>query len=77
MNDFQLAAVYSRTIEKAEEFAGKYDIPHIFTDLEEMAASSEIDAVYIATLKCLSCGTSYLIFEKLTSMYCVKTARSQ
>ena len=46
---FELAAVCSRTRERAEEFAAKHSIPHIFTSLEEMASSPYIDAVYIAT----------------------------
>ena len=49
INDFTLSAVYSRTEEKAKEFAEKNDAKHTFTDLEKMAASDEIDAVYIAS----------------------------
>ncbi|HEY0828342.1 MAG TPA: Gfo/Idh/MocA family oxidoreductase [Bacilli bacterium] len=47
--EFKLTAVYSRTIEKAEEFAAKYSIPGTYTDLSEMAQSHEVDAVYIAS----------------------------
>ncbi|WP_079507330.1 Gfo/Idh/MocA family protein [Mesobacillus jeotgali] len=47
--DFQLVAVYSRTEERAAKFAGKYDVDNIFTDLEEMAKSDAIDAVYLAS----------------------------
>ncbi|TVY01018.1 Gfo/Idh/MocA family protein [Paenibacillus cremeus] len=46
---FVLTAVYSRSEETAAQFADKHDIPHRFTDLEQMAASSELDAVYIAS----------------------------
>ncbi|OPA75269.1 oxidoreductase [Paenibacillus selenitireducens] len=46
---FELAAVFSRTSERAAEFAGNYGVSKIFTDLEEMALSQDIDAVYIAT----------------------------
>ncbi len=49
VDGFQLAAVYSRTEEKAAEFAGKFGVKTTFTNLEEMASSSEIDAVYIAS----------------------------
>lgn len=49
VEEFSLTAVYSRTEEKAKEFAGKYGVSTIFTNLEEMAASDEIDAVYIAS----------------------------
>ncbi|MBB6638201.1 Gfo/Idh/MocA family protein [Cohnella thailandensis] len=46
---FALTAVYSRTEEKAKEFAAKHGASHAFTDMEAMAASGAIDAVYIAT----------------------------
>ena len=46
---FELAAVCSRPKERAEEFAAKHNIPHIFTSLEEMAASDKVDAIYIAS----------------------------
>lgn len=46
---FSLAAVYSRTEERAREFAKLHDAPHVFTDIEAMAKSKVIDAVYIAS----------------------------
>ena len=47
--EFQLTAVYSRTEEKGKEFAGKYGVETVFTSIQEMAESSIIDAVYIAS----------------------------
>jgi predicted dehydrogenase len=44
-----LTAVYSRTEEKAKDLAHTYHAAHYFTDIEEMAKSPEIQAVYIAT----------------------------
>lgn len=49
VRDFKLSAVYSRTKEKANQFAEKYQVSSIFTSLEEMASSDLIDAVYIAS----------------------------
>jgi predicted dehydrogenase len=46
---FNLTSVYSRTVEKAKELAHTYNAAHFFTDLEEMAKSPEIQAVYIAS----------------------------
>ena len=46
---FVPTAVCSRTEERAAEFAAKHQIPHTFTDVEKMAASGVIDAVYIAS----------------------------
>jgi scyllo-inositol 2-dehydrogenase (NADP+) len=47
--DFQLSAVYSRSQEKATEFASKYGVNLTFTNMEDMAKSNDIDAVYIAS----------------------------
>jgi predicted dehydrogenase len=49
IEDFSLVAVYSRTTERADQFAQKHNIKHIYTDIETMAKSDEIDAVYIAS----------------------------
>ncbi len=49
IEDFVLTAVYSRTEERAKAFAQKYGMNATFTDLESMARSNEIDAVYIAS----------------------------
>lgn len=46
---FSLTAVYSRTEERARAFADRYKVTDIFTNLEEMAQSSSLDAVYIAS----------------------------
>ena len=48
-NDFHLAAVYSRTEERAAGFADKFEVKNTFTDIEQMAKSDVIDAVYIAS----------------------------
>jgi predicted dehydrogenase len=45
----QLAAVSSRRIEKAREFASKHGAGQSFGDWKDMIASDAIDAVYIAT----------------------------
>ncbi|WP_138755801.1 Gfo/Idh/MocA family protein [Paenibacillus sinopodophylli] len=49
VEDFALAAVYSRSAETADAFADKHQIAGRFTDITEMAASGKIDAVYIAS----------------------------
>jgi predicted dehydrogenase len=48
---FQLRAVYSRTEEKAKEFASRYDtsIISFYTDLDKLAADPNITAVYVAS----------------------------
>lgn len=47
--DFELAAVYSRTQERGEEFARKHNAPRVLTDLSALASDPEIDAVYVAS----------------------------
>ena len=44
-----LAAVASRTLEKAQAFAETHGIPKAFGSYEEMFSDPEIDAIYIAT----------------------------
>ena len=69
---FTLAAVYSRTEDRAEAFASKHGIPLTFTDISEMAACREVDAIYIASptsfhaeqaIICMSAG-KHVICEK-------------
>lgn len=46
---FHIAGVYSRAVDKAEKLAHTYQATNFYTDLEEMAQSSDIDVVYIAS----------------------------
>jgi predicted dehydrogenase len=47
--EYQLTAVYSRSIEQARSFACKYDSPALFDDLDQLADSDLVDVVYIAS----------------------------
>ena len=49
LEDFSLTAVYSRKEETGKVFGDKYGVKNIFTDLDELAKSDLIDAVYIAS----------------------------
>ena len=69
---FELAAVCSRTRERAEEFAAKHSIPHIFTSLEEMAKCPLIDAVYIATPNYMHARQSILCMDNGKHVLCEK-----
>ena len=48
VEDGELYAVGSRSIEKANEFADKYDIQR-YGSYEDLAADPEVDAIYVAT----------------------------
>lgn len=69
---FELAAVCSRTQDRADEFAAKHDIPHTFTSLEEMAKSPLIDAVYIATPNYVHAQQSILCMSHGKHVLCEK-----
>lgn len=73
---FELTAVYSRTAQRANEFAKKHNIPYTFTVLEEMASSPLIDAVYIASPNSLHAPQSILFMNHGKHVLCEKPLAS-
>lgn len=73
---FELTAVYSRTAQRANEFANKHNIPYTFTVLEEMAANPLIDAVYIASPNSLHASQSILFMNHGKHVLCEKPLAS-
>lgn len=74
---WQLTAVYSRTAERAQAYAQKHGARHAFTDLEEMAASSDLDAVYIASPNALHYSQTKLFLEHGKHVICEKPLCAQ
>lgn len=74
---WELTAVYSRTAERAQAFAQKHGAPLWFTDLEEMAASPQIDAVYIASPNALHFEQCKLFLERGKHVLCEKPLCAQ
>ncbi len=72
----ELTGVYSRNGEKALAFAQKHGASLIFTSLEEMAKSKEIDAVYIASPNSLHCPQTLLFLNSKKHVICEKPAAS-
>lgn len=72
----KITAVYSRTLEKAKEFAYKYNIENTFTDLEEMAKSDKIDAVYIASPNSMHGKQAKLFIKNKKHVLCEKAFAS-
>jgi len=73
--DAKLYAVGSRTQQKADEFADKYDAPQRCGSYEELAADPDVQVVYIATphpqhkdaaLTCLNHGKAVLCEKPFT-----------
>lgn len=74
--EFKLSAVYSRTGEKAREFAGQFGVETIFTNLQKMAESNEIDAVYIASPNSLHASQALVFLENGKHVLCEKAIAS-
>ncbi len=77
IEDFSLAAVYSRTQERAREFAHQYGIEHVFIDLETMATSQEIDAVYIASPNSFHAQQAIVCMNQGKHVLCEKPVASK
>ena len=73
---YKLTAVYSRSLEQAQEFARDYPVEHLFTSLEAMAQSDEIDAVYIASPNSLHFPQTRLFLSHKKHVICEKPLAS-
>jgi predicted dehydrogenase len=76
VEDFKLTAVYSRTEERAKEFAIKFDVKLTFTDLHELAKNDNIDAVYIASPNSLHAEQAILFMNHGKHVLCEKPIAS-
>ncbi|GGN92618.1 Gfo/Idh/MocA family protein [Saccharibacillus kuerlensis] len=72
----ELTAIYSRTEARAREFANRYGVELTFTDLNEMAASDRIDAVYIASPNSLHAEQAILLLKHGKHVLCEKPMAS-
>lgn len=71
-NQFILSAVYSRKYETGYAFGEKFGCKTVFTDLEEMAKSSLMDAVYIASPNRLHGNQTRFFLENGKHVICEK-----
>ncbi len=74
--EFELVAVYSRDIKKAEEFGSKYGATKFFDNLDVFASSKDIDAVYIASPNSLHASQAILCLENKKHVLCEKPMAS-
>ncbi|WP_062447599.1 Gfo/Idh/MocA family protein [Thalassobacillus devorans] len=74
--DFQLTAVYSRTVENAEEFAKRFGAEETYVNIEEMAKSNNVDAVYIASPNSLHAHQAITVMEQGKHVLCEKPLAS-
>lgn len=76
IEDFNLCAIYSRSEKKAKEFSDKYNIKNIYTDLNVMAKSKTIDAIYIASPNSLHFSQALLFMKNKVHVLCEKPIAS-
>ncbi|EGU32031.1 NAD-dependent oxidoreductase [Vibrio ichthyoenteri ATCC 700023] len=73
---YQLSAIYSRSIQSAQQFALKYqtqsNTPLLFDDLQKLADSDLIDAVYIASPNALHASQAILLLQAGKHVICEK-----
>lgn len=73
---FHLQAVYSRQKETADAFAEKTGATQTFTDLHELAASDDIDAVYIASPNAFHAEQAIILMNHGKHVICEKPLAS-
>ena len=66
-----IAAVYSRTAERGEDFARRNGIAKVYTDINELAAA-DVDGVYIASPNALHYEQSKLMLSAGKHVICEK-----
>ena len=72
--EFSIGAVYSRAEETGQAFAEKHTIQNVYTNMEEMFRSGDIDAVYIASPNAFHAEQSILAMENGIHVLCEKPA---
>ncbi|MEK5038164.1 Gfo/Idh/MocA family protein [Sporosarcina sp. FSL K6-3457] len=72
--EFSIGAIYSRTEETGRSFADKYEVKNVYTDMEKMFQSGDIDAVYIASPNVFHAEQSILAMQNGIHVLCEKPA---
>ncbi len=49
MDDAEVVAVGSRTLDSAKTFADKFEIPHAYGSYEELVSDPDVDVIYVGT----------------------------
>lgn len=72
---YKLTAIYSRSLEQPA-FASDYPVEHLFTSLEDLAQSPDVDAVYIASPNSLHFPQTRLFLRHKKHVICEKPLAS-
>ncbi|WP_413112517.1 Gfo/Idh/MocA family protein [Thaumasiovibrio sp. DFM-14] len=73
---FQLVMVYSRNMASAQDFASKFSVTQVVTDLKTLAQCDEVDAVYIASPNSLHCEQAIQMMQSGKHVICEKPLAS-
>ena len=71
-----LSAVYSRSLQRAEEYAGQHGAPLFFDSLDALASCPQVDAVYIASPNCCHAEQAVRMLEGKKHVLCEKPIAS-
>ena len=72
VHDAELRAVGSRTIDSAQNFAAKFNIPNVHSGYENLAQDEDVDIIYIATPHTLHKDNTILCLENGKAVLCEK-----
>ncbi|WP_299690346.1 Gfo/Idh/MocA family oxidoreductase [uncultured Vibrio sp.] len=72
----KLAAVYSRSLDNAAQFAQAFDVQTTYDSLDTLANNNKIKAVYIASPNSLHCEQAILMMEHGKHVICEKPVAS-
>lgn len=68
----EIHAVASRSMDKANDFAKKYDIKKTYDSYEALASDPEIDVIYIATPHCFHKDQAIMCMQHKKAVLCEK-----
>ena len=71
-NDHKIVAVATRALEKAEQFAKKFEISKSYGSYKELASDPEVDVVYIGTIHTTHLDLCKLFMEAGKNVLCEK-----
>lgn len=72
VNTMEYIGAYSRDMEKAKVFGGKYGATQFYDSFEEMANNTDIDAIYIASPNSMHYDQSKLFLQNKKHVLCEK-----
>ncbi|HOX37889.1 MAG TPA: Gfo/Idh/MocA family oxidoreductase [Candidatus Brocadiia bacterium] len=70
--DAEIAAVGSRSEEKAESFGNEFNVPRRHASYEALCADRDVDIIYVATPHPLHCENALLCLKKGKAVLCEK-----